>query len=495
MKLFGFTLGKTKKKELKSFVQKTEEQPENAVVVNSANFSGSYFNFDNTFKTDSELINKYRYMSMHAEVELAIDDIVSESVITDDTSPVKMEVSDDSTLSDTLITTIYKEFDIILKILDFSNFGYDIFRSWYVDGRLYYHIIVDENKKKEGIQELRKIDPRKIKKIKEVKKNDQNIIESVIEYYVYNENGIDRDIDLKGIPIQLDAISYISSGIRDGTKNHTIGHLHKAIKPLNQLVMLENSAVIYRYTRAPERRVFYIDVGNLPKMKAEQYLSDVMNKYKNKVVYDGVTGEVKDGKNHMSMLEDYWFPRREGNSAQIDTLPGGTNLGEIDDIIYFQKKLYKSLNVPVSRLESENSMALGRATEINRDEMKFDRFIRRLRNRFDNLFYDLLKTQLILKNIISQEEWEDIKYELNVIYNENSYYNEIQDSEVLRDRISMITDMDNIGLIGKYWSHEWIRKNILKMNDEEISQIDDEIKKELKVAQYNEPEEPDDKRF
>jgi len=393
------------------------------------------------------------------------------------------------------ITTIYKEFDIILKILDFSNFGYDIFRSWYVDGRLYYHIIVDENKKKEGIQELRKIDPRKIKKIKEVKKNDQNIIESVIEYYVYNENGIDRDIDLKGIPIQLDAISYISSGIRDGTKNHTIGHLHKAIKPLNQLVMLENSAVIYRYTRAPERRVFYIDVGNLPKMKAEQYLSDVMNKYKNKVVYDGVTGEVKDGKNHMSMLEDYWFPRREGNSAQIDTLPGGTNLGEIDDIIYFQKKLYKSLNVPVSRLESENSMALGRATEINRDEMKFDRFIRRLRNRFDNLFYDLLKTQLILKNIISQEEWEDIKYELNVIYNENSYYNEIQDSEVLRDRISMITDMDNIGLIGKYWSHEWIRKNILKMNDEEISQIDDEIKKELKVAQYNEPEEPDDKRF
>jgi hypothetical protein len=230
-------------------------------------------------------------------------------------------------------------------------------------------------------------------------------------------------------------------------------------------------------------------------MKAEQYLSDVMNKYKNKVVYDGVTGEVKDGKNHMSMLEDYWFPRREGNSAQIDTLPGGTNLGEIDDIIYFQKKLYKSLNVPVSRLESENSMALGRATEINRDEMKFDRFIRRLRNRFDNLFYDLLKTQLILKNIISQEEWEDIKYELNVIYNENSYYNEIQDSEVLRDRISMITDMDNIGLIGKYWSHEWIRKNILKMNDEEISQIDDEIKKELKVAQYNEPEEPDDKRF
>jgi hypothetical protein len=293
----------------------------------------------------------------------------------------------------------------------------------------------------------------------------------------------------------LDAISYISSGIRDGTKNHTIGHLHKAIKPLNQLVMLENSAVIYRYTRAPERRVFYIDVGNLPKMKAEQYLSDVMNKYKNKVVYDGVTGEVKDGKNHMSMLEDYWFPRREGNSAQIDTLPGGTNLGEIDDIIYFQKKLYKSLNVPVSRLESENSMALGRATEINRDEMKFDRFIRRLRNRFDNLFYDLLKTQLILKNIISQEEWEDIKYELNVIYNENSYYNEIQDSEVLRDRVSMITDMDNIGLIGKYWSHEWIRKNILKMNDEEISQIDDEIKKELKVAQYNEPEEPDNKRF
>jgi hypothetical protein len=495
MKLFGFTLGKTKKKELKSFVQKTEEQPENAVVVNSANFSGSYFNFDNTFKTDSELINKYRYMSMNAEVELAIDDIVSESVITDDTSPVKMEVSDDSLLSDKLIKAIYTEFDVILKMLDFSNFGYDIFRSWYVDGRLYYHIIVDENKKKEGIQELRKIDPRKIKKIKEVKKNDQNIIESVIEYYVYNENGIDRDIDLKGIPIQLDAISYISSGIRDGTKNHTIGHLHKAIKPLNQLVMLENSAVIYRYTRAPERRVFYIDVGNLPKMKAEQYLSDVMNKYKNKVVYDGVTGEVKDGKNHMSMLEDYWFPRREGNSAQIDTLPGGTNLGEIDDIIYFQKKLYKSLNVPVSRLESENSMALGRATEINRDEMKFDRFIRRLRNRFDNLFYDLLKTQLILKNIISQEEWEDIKYELNVIYNENSYYNEIQDSEVLRDRVSMITDMDNIGLIGKYWSNEWIRKNILKMNDEEISQIDDEIKKELKVAQYNEPEEPDDKRF
>jgi hypothetical protein len=484
MKLFGFTLGKEKKKSLPSFVPKDGNVLDDSTMVSSTNFSGSFYNFDDKFKSDNELINKYRQMSMNAEVELAIDDIVSESVITEDSKIIKIAISDE--ISKPVSEKISNEFSEILQKLDFNMSSYDIFRNWYIDGKLYYHIIIDPSKRKEGIQELRRIDPRKIKKVKEVKRNADDIIESVKEYYVYSENGIDKDIDLKGIPIELDSISFISSGLRNSTKNHSVGHLHKAIKPLNQLVMLENSAVIYRYTRAPERRVFYIDVGNLPKMKAEQYLSDVMNKYKNKVVYDGVTGEVKDGKNHMSMLEDYWFPRREGNSAQIETLPGGTNLGEIEDIVYFQKKLYKSLNVPVSRLESDNSMALGRATEITRDEMKFDRFIKRLRNKFNNLFYDLLKKQLILKNIITLEEWDNIKYEINFVYNEDSYYDEIQDSELLRDRISIISDMVNIGAIGKYYSHDWVRKNILKMTIDDISEIDKQMKDELKDPKFKE---------
>ncbi len=478
VKLFGFTLLKTSEenKELKSFIPPESMNDDGSLQV-SANFYNQTLNLENNAKSDQELIDRYRDMSIHPEVEIAIDDIVSEAIVNEtDEIPVKL-LTKNLTQPVSIKNRIVEEFNSVISLLNFNRMGYDIFRSWYIDGRIYYHIIIDTNKSKEGIKELRKIDPRCIKKVKEIEKDQKTqgkLVRSVKEYYIYNEKGISNGDKTSGIPITPDSISLVTSGLKDGRRQYIIGHLHKAIKPLNQLKMVEDSVVIYRFTRAPERRVFYIDVGNLPKIKAEQYIADIMNRYKNKIAYDATTGEVKDDRRHMSMLEDFWFPRREGGrGTEIETLPAGSNLGEMDDVLYFQKKLYKALNVPISRLEPEQSLALGRATEINRDEYKFNRFITRLRNQFSQLFLDLLKKQLILKEIITPEEWEVISQQIIFDFTQDSYYSEIKNTEMIRDRVALVGDMADY--MGKYYSHKWVQRNILKFSDEEINNMRKEI--------------------
>lgn len=491
VKLFGFEISRPKEqeKELKSFVPKEGMNDEGSLTVQS-NFYGTYLNLDNNAKSDSELIDRYRDMSIHPEVDSAIDDIVSEAIVNDtDEYPIKI-LTKNVNQTTSVKKAISDEFSSILRIMKFRENGYNIFRDWYIDGRVYFHIIVDTNRPKDGIKEIRKIDPRKIKKIREIEKQDKKqgetkvpLVSKVKEYYIFNDKGVMNGGDTaSGIPITLDSIAYCPSGLKDGKRNYVIGHLHKAIKPLNQLRLVEDSVVIYRWSRAPERRVFYIDVGNLPKMKAEQYLNDIMTKYKNKIVYDGSTGEVRDDRKHLSMLEDFWFPRREGGrGTEIETLPGGSNLGEMDDVLYFQKKLYKALNVPISRLEPENSIQLGRATEISRDEYKFNRFIVRLRNAFTVLFMDLLKKQLILKGIIAPEDWEALSEEIILDYTQDSYYTEIKNTEMIRDRITLAGEMADF--IGTYYSKDWVRRNVLKMSDDEIDQMQKEMDAEK-------PEEP-----
>ncbi len=495
VKLFGFTLLKTEdeKKELQSFVA-PEGTNDDANLTVSSNFYSTSLNLDNTAKSDSELINRYRDMSIYPEVEIAVDDIVSEAIVNEsDQNPVKL-LTKNLKLSDPVKKKIVEEFDSVLELLNFNRAGYDIFKSWYVDGRLFYHIIIDPNKTKEGIKELRKIDPRLIKKVKHVNKeikNQQTLVKNVKEYYLYNEKGLGGPDKQSGIPIEVDSIAHITSGLRDSRKNHSIGHLHKAIKALNQLKMVEDSVVIYRWTRAPERRVFYIDVGNLPKMKAEQYIGDIMNRYKNKVAYDANTGEVKDDRKHMSMLEDFWFPRREGGrGTEIETLPGGSNLGEMDDVIYFQKKLYKALNVPISRLEQDAGMQLGRATEISRDEMKFNRFVTRLRSKFNEIFLDLLKKQLILKEIIAVDEWKHIQQNLIFDFTQDSYYAEVKNSEMLRDRVDLLSNMTDY--VGRYYSTKWVMQNILKFSETEIDDMKKEITAEKKDPIFKPPTEDED---
>ena len=477
-KLFGFDITRsTKEKETapKSFVPAMDSSDEGAITVQSSGFFGQYINLENTAKSDAELINRYREMAMHPEVDIAVDDIVSEAIVSDTSNyPIKIDTQHIQQ-SDAVKKKIAEEFINTLKLIKIKERGYDLFRNWFVDGRIYLHIIIDEKRPKNGIQELRLIDPRKIKKIKEVEKQKDpatgaDLVKEVQEYYLYSEKGIMGGSTTDGIPITTDAISYVTSGLTEGNKNYTIGHLHKAIKPLNQLKMIEDSVVIYRWTRAPERRVFYIDVGNLPKQKAEQYMNDIMVKHKNKIVYDGATGEVRDDRKHLSMLEDYWFPRREGGrGTEIETLPGGTNLGEMDDVLYFQKKLYKSLNVPMSRLQPENQIQLGRAQDISRDEYKFNRFITRLRSKFGNILIDILKKQLILKGVISPDEWEDIHEDIFLDYSEDSYYTEIKNSEIIRDRVALAGEMEE--LIGTYYSKEWVRRNVLHQTEDEIKEL------------------------
>jgi len=498
IKLLGFTIGRDKEdvpeERLQSF-----SLPENldaALTVESApnvtgGAYGTYLDLEGSVKDEIELITRYREMSMNPEVELAIDDIINEAVITEQgKSPVAISLGGID-IPDSIKNKISDEFDEVLRLLSFHEFAYDIFKKWYVDGRLYYHVMIDTKNPRDGIQELRPVDPRQVKKVREVKgKNSQNkslvsLPKNVTEYYLYYPGGIAPRVgyssssDQTGLRIAKDSISHIHSGILDPTKKMILGNLHKAIKPMNQLKMLEDATVIYRISRAPERRIFYVDVGNLPKIKAEQYLSSIMSKFKNKVVYDTATGEVRDDRKHMSMLEDYWLPRREGGrGTEITTLPGGTNLGEIEDIIYFKKKLYKALGVPVSRLEPEGSFSLGRATEITRDEVKFGKFVNRLRYRFSTLFDDLLGKQLQLKGILSKEDWDVIKTLVEYNFRQDSHFAELKHTEIMRERMEIAQTMDEY--IGKYYSQEWLRKNVLSQTEEEIKQIDNEIADEVK---------------
>ena len=494
IELFGFTIGrKEKEKVLPSFAPPVTDDG-SQVLPPAAGAYGTYLDLEGTTKNEIDLVYRYRNMSVFPETELAVDDIVNEAIITSaGVSPVALELGD-LNLSDKIKDKIRKEFNEIIRLLDFKNQAYDIFRKWYVEGRLYYHIIIDPNEIRSGIQELRALDATKIKKIKQLddgrRGHDGTITQTAItahEYYVYSEGGLQQRA-APTIKIAPDSICYAHSGLLDEQRKMILSHLHKAIKPLNQLRMLEDATVIYRITRAPERRIFYIDVGNLPRMKAEQYLRDIMSRYKNKLVYNSETGEVTDDRRHQSMLEDYWLPRREGGKGtEITTLPGGENLGQLDDVEYFQKKLYKSLNVPISRLESDTGFSLGRESEITRDELKFSKFINRLQLRFSTLFNDLLEKQLILKGVIAKEDWVKINENISYQFAEDSHYREVKESEMMAGRLNLLRDAED--QIGKYLSKEWVRKNVLHQDEDDIESIDKQIKQEAKEEEGGEGEE------
>ena len=443
---------------------------------------GQYIDMEGGVKNEADLVTRYRTMSLVPECDAAIEDIVNESISSNDLdAPVSINLDRVNHFSDSTKEKIRENFDEVLELLGFRELSHDIYRKWYVDGRLYYHKMVDTKNTKVGIQGLRPIDPQKIRKIREVdKKKDEKtgveVIKKTDEYYIFNDQGFDKSGNNTGqtVKINSDAITHVTSGLLDYNQKVVVGYLHKAMKSVNQLRMLEDALVIYRISRAPERRIFYIDVGNLPKARAEQYLKEVQTSYRNKLVYNADTGEVKDDRKHMNMLEDFWLPRREGGrGTEISTLPGGQNLGEIEDILYFQKKLYKSLNVPISRLETETAFAIGRATEISRDEVKFSRFIDRLRVKFARLFDDILKTQLILKNVVTEEDWKKSKEYISYDFQKDGHFVELKEAEILRERVNTLEQLDQF--VGKYYSEQWIRKNVLRQSEAEIADINKEI--------------------
>ena len=494
--LFGYSLERAKKGQNSgpSFVRK--ESDDAATPVAGGGYFGTAIDLDGSYKDESDLIRRYREMSIHPECDRAVDDVVNEAIAGDrDDSPVDVDLAN-LDVSSNIRKKIRDEFHNVLRLLDFDKKAYDIFRRWYIDGKLYYHKVIDTKNPRRGITELRYIDPRKIRKVIEFEaKKDRQFVDPrtmealtaprSAEYYVYNQKGL-RGLETTGIKIASDAISFCHSGLKDMNKNVIMSHLHKAIKALNQLRMIEDSLVIYRLSRAPERRIFYIDVGNLPKQKAETYLREVMGRYRNKLVYDAATGEVRDDRKYMSMLEDFWLPRREGGrGTEITTLPGGQNLGELEDVKYFQKKLYRALNVPESRLESESSFNLGRAAEITRDEVKFQKFVTRLRKKFSELLHDLLKTQLILKGIISLEEWEDMSEHIQYDFIADNFFAELKEKEMLTERLNLVTSMDPFA--GRYFSLEYIRRQILRHTDAEMKEIDKQMEKEIADGKLPDP--------
>tara|TARA_B100000085_G_scaffold247850_1_gene242497 strand:+ start:34 stop:1560 length:1527 start_codon:yes stop_codon:yes gene_type:complete len=469
---------------------------------------GTYLDIEGKVNNEADLIRRYREVAMQPECDQAIEDVVNEAIVIDDNRETIRLNMHSVPFGTPIKKKIEEEFNNVLSLLEFEQKGHDIFRRWYVDGRIVYHKVIDPKDVKKGITELRYIDPRKIKKVRKPKKKenaefkpkDLNTppVVDFEEFYIYNEKGVQPGAaSTQGIAITKDAIAFCPSGMIDQQRNMILSHLHKAIKPVNQLRMIEDSIVIYRISRAPERRIFYIDVGNLPKQKAEQYLKDVMNRYRNKLVYDASTGEIRDDRQYMSMLEDFWLPRREGGrGTEITTLPGGSNLGEVEDIKYFQKKLYKSLNVPVSRLEAEGSFNMGRATEINRDELKFSKFVDRLRTRFNNLLHDLLKTQLILKGIITIEDWENsLARTIRYNYVNDGYYAEIKESEMFKERMEIYRNLKDSEMIGNIYSKEWAMKNILKMTDIDIDEEKSKIEKEKEAEAPPEGDDNDDGQF
>ena len=496
--LFGYSLDRKKGKgsaKGPSFVHKDNDDA--AQPIAAGGHFGQYVDLGDSANksSDVDLIGRYRGMSLHPEADAAINDIVNEAIAGDlDDHPVDIELSN-LKVSDAMKTRIREEFENVLSLLDFDRKAYDIFRRWYIDGRLFYHKMINPENPQLGITELRYIDPRKIKKVIEYDKPKDRIspadpqvnvlIPKATEYYIYAPKGL-RGYENNGIKIAPDAICYAHSGQLDMQRNTVLSHLHKAIKALNQLRMIEDSLVIYRLSRAPERRIFYIDVGNLPKQKAEQYLREVMSRYRNKLVYNADTGEIRDDKKFMSMLEDFWLPRREGGrGTEITTLPGGQNLGELEDVKYFQKKLYRSLNVPESRLESDSSFNVGRSAEITRDEVKFQKFVVRLRKKFGDLFNDLLKTQLILKGVFTPEEWEDMKEHIQYDFVADNYFSELKEQEIMNARMALLQQMDPF--VGKYFSLEYMRRQILKQPDALFKDIDKDMAQEIKDGKVIDP--------
>lgn len=495
LKLFGFELRRAgsnaelrDKEKLKSIVTPTDEDGAGYVTASGSHY-GQFIDMDGAkAKDNSQLILKYRGVAQHPEVDAAIEDIVNESIVGSEGVSCELNLDRVDKVSDAVKKTITDEFNNIYAMLKFGELGHDIFRSFYVDGRLYFHLVANESNLKAGIQEIRPIDASKIRKVKEVKhKKDPitgaKIVEKVNEFYIYQEKAGTN----QGVKLSPDSVSYTTSGLTDPTKKQVVSYLHKALKPINQLRMMEDSLVIYRLARAPERRIFYIDVGNMPRNKSEAYMRDIMSRYRNKIVYDAGTGTIKDDRKHMSMLEDFWLPRREGGrGTEITTLPGGENLGQIDDILYFQKRLYRSLNVPLNRLEQEAQFSLGRSTEINRDEVKFQKFIDRLRKRFSTLFINILKKQLILKGVITEEDWDTWKSDLYVDFQRDNHFTELKDSEILRERLQTLDQISQY--VGEYFSREWVMKNVMMMSDEDIDQMKQEVEGENSVKDEDEDE-------
>ena len=511
IKLFGFSIGKkdivqVEKPEQASFALPTQTIDDGAVTITSNAYYGTYVDLEGSIRNELELITRYREMANHPELEMAIDEIVNEAITYSTDKKVVDVNTDNLKATESIKKKINDEFQTVLRLLNFSNLASDLFKRWYIDGRMYYHMVVNEKNPKEGIQELRYIDPRKIRKVREIKtgrdpKTGAQIILSTAEYYVYNDRGTTTQNYTssanQGLRISPDSIININSGLMDAKNTFVISFLHKVIKPLNQLRMIEDAVVIYRISRAPERRIFYIDVGNLPKGKAEQYLRDVMVKYRNKMVYDASTGELRDDRKHMSMLEDFWLPRREGGKGtEITTLPAGQNLGELEDVKYFQKKLLNALNVPLSRLDEQGGggfAGLGRSQEITRDELKFAKFVQRLRNKFSQIFTEALGTQLILKGICTVDEWRDWKEVITYDYKKDNNFTELRESELLQNRLQMVGMVDPY--IGKYFSHNFVKKTILQMTDDEIEEMQKQMDEEQErglggPTMGQEPQEP-----
>ena len=512
-KLFGFSIEDSSKSAPTTVSPVPQNNEDGVDYYLTSGFFGSYVDIEGVFRTENDLIKRYREMSLHPEVDSAIEDVVNEAIVSDtNDTPIQIELSN-LNASDSLKKKIREEFKYILELLDFDRKSHEIYRNWYVDGRLYYHKVIDLKKPQEGIQELRYIDAMKMRYVRQQKKSKRDtttsfnnrednpmdyVFPEIEEYFIYNPKGANptgafgnNNPANNGIKIAKDAITYCTSGLVDRNKNTVLSYLHKSIKALNQLRMIEDSLVIYRLSRAPERRIFYIDVGNLPKVKAEQYLRDVMMRYRNKLVYDSSTGEIRDDKKHMSMLEDFWLPRREGGrGTEITTLPGGQNLGEITDIEYFKKKLYKALNVPPSRMDGEGGFNLGRSSEILRDELKFTKFVGRLRKRFSGMFYDMLKTQLILKNIITPEDWKQMAEHIQFDFLYDNHFSELKEAELMTERLNMAATAEPY--IGKYYSQNYVRNKILRQTDEEILEQDILIKKEIEEGIIPDPNAPID---
>lgn len=489
IKVFGFEIKRAKKKEevkSPSIVPPRDDEGGSYATASGTHY-GQYLNLgDDDSKDNYQLIMKYRGNAMHPEVDAAIEDIVNEAITGSELTQILELNLENLQVSKSIKNKLVEEFNTVYAMLNFKELGHDIFRRWYIDGRLYHHLIVNEANPKDGIIEVRPIDAAKMRKVKKIKKKKDpktgaDIVEKTEEFFVFQEK---PGVSKTGVKMTNDSVSYVTSGLLSEDRRKIISFLHKALKPINQLRMMEDSLVIYRLARAPERRIFYVDVGNLPRGKAEQYMKDIMTKYRNKLVYDAATGQIKDDRKHMSMLEDFWLPRREGGKGtEITTLPGGENLGQIEDVIFFQKKVFRSLNVPLNRLEQEQQFSLGRSTEITRDELKFQKFIDRLRMRFAHLFYGILKKQLILKGICTEEDWENWKNNISVDFVRDNQFVELRDMEVMRERIATLDQIANY--VGEYFSKEWVQHNVLRLTEEEIQQM----KKQIDGEETSEPEE------
>lgn len=495
IRLFGFEIKRAKDRnaeKMQSIVPPVDQDGAGYVTAAGAHY-GTYVNLGegDHAKDNLQNIRQYRAVVTHPEVDAAVEDIVNESITaSENESPVSLILDHIDGLSDQLKKVMTEEFDNICSMLKFTDLGHDIFRRWYVDGRIYHHLVVDEKNIKAGIQEIRPVDATKIRKVKEVKKKKDpatgaSLVENINEFYIYQEKpgGMNQ-----GIKLSNDSVSYVTSGLLDIDRKRVVSYLHKALKPINQLRMMEDSLVIYRLARAPERRIFYIDVGNLPRGKAETYMKDIMARYRNKLVYDADTGKIRDDRKHMSMLEDFWLPRREGGrGTEISTLPGGENLGQIDDIIYFQKRLYRSLNVPINRLEQEAQFSLGRSTEINRDEVKFQKFIDRLRKRFSTLFTEILKKQLIMKQVITEEDWNSWQQDIVIDYVRDNHFTELKDAELIQNRLQTLDNMQQY--VGEFFSKEYVMKKVLHLDDDAIKEMKKQIESEQSSGEIDNDEE------